>query len=95
VARYLKGGSSPLAVQEPPTTRMSRAQPRGKGQKSRASGATARSRQDGRGRIRVGDPADLAILDGDPLAVPDGVFASMPAATLVAAKFTYDGSSFL
>jgi predicted amidohydrolase YtcJ len=61
---------------------------------TRQEALTASTR--GRGRIRVGDPADLAILDGDPLAVPDGVFARMPvAATLVAGKFTYDGSSFL
>jgi predicted amidohydrolase YtcJ len=46
----------------------------------------------GRRRIRVGDPADLAVLDADPLAVPDAVFAAMPvAATLLAGRFTYDG----
>ena len=46
----------------------------------------------GRSRIRVGDPADLVVLDADPLAVPDAVFAAMPvAATLVAGRFTYDG----
>ena len=45
----------------------------------------------GRGRIRVGDPADIAVLDGDPLKVPDDVFKSMPvAATLVAGRFTHD-----
>lgn len=47
----------------------------------------------GRGRIRVGEAADIAVLDGDPLAVPDSVFAEMPvAATLVAGRFTYRGS---
>jgi predicted amidohydrolase YtcJ len=46
----------------------------------------------GRGRIRVGEAADIAVLDGDPLAVPDSVFAEMPvAATLVAGRFTYRG----
>lgn len=46
----------------------------------------------GRRRIRVGDPADFAVLDADPLAVPDAVFAAMPvAATLLAGRFTYDG----
>ena len=46
----------------------------------------------GRSSIRVGDPADLVVLDADPLAVPDAVFAAMPvAATLVAGRFTYDG----
>ena len=51
---------------------------------------TASSR--GRGRIGVGDPADLAVLEGDPLAVSDIVFAAMPvAATLVAGRFTFRG----
>jgi len=46
----------------------------------------------GRGRIRAGDAADIAVLDGDPLAVPDAVFAQMPvAATLVAGRFTHRG----
>ncbi|WP_427135554.1 amidohydrolase family protein [Pseudarthrobacter sp. S9] len=46
----------------------------------------------GRARIRVGDPADLAVLGGDPLAVSDAAFAAMPvAATLVAWRFTHDG----
>ncbi|WP_286187465.1 amidohydrolase family protein [Arthrobacter sp. AK04] len=45
----------------------------------------------GRSRVREGDPADLVLLDADPLAAPDGVFAEMPvAATLVAGRFTYD-----
>ncbi|WP_461164288.1 amidohydrolase [Arthrobacter sp. R4-81] len=46
----------------------------------------------GRKRIQVGDRADIAILDGDPLAVPDDVFARMPvAATVVGGRFTYNG----
>ncbi|TPV49671.1 amidohydrolase family protein [Pseudarthrobacter phenanthrenivorans] len=48
----------------------------------------------GRGRsgFRVGDAADLVLLDADPLAVPDDVFAAMPvAATLLGGRFTYDG----
>jgi len=49
----------------------------------------------GRRGIRVGDPADIAVLDDDPLGVPDEVFASMPvAATLVAGRFTHDGGGF-
>ena len=48
----------------------------------------------GRGRIRTGDAADIAVLDGDPLLVPDAVFAQMPvAATLVAGRFTHRGPS--
>ncbi|MDV8149891.1 amidohydrolase [Arthrobacter sp. B10-11] len=48
----------------------------------------------GRRRIEVGDPADIAVLDDDPLRVSDEVFASMPvAATLVAGRFTYGGGS--
>jgi predicted amidohydrolase YtcJ len=44
----------------------------------------------GRRRLQAGDPADIAVLDGDPLAVPDAVFAEMPvAATLVAGRFTH------
>ena len=46
----------------------------------------------GRHRISVGDPADVVVLDADPLAVPDAEFASMPvAATLVAGRFTHGG----
>lgn len=46
----------------------------------------------GRGSVRAGDPADLVVLDGDPLAVSDAVFAAMPvAATLVAGRFTFRG----
>jgi predicted amidohydrolase YtcJ len=57
---------------------------------SRAQALASSAR--GRRRIRVGDPADFAVLDADPLAVPDAVFAAMPvAATLLAGRFTYDG----
>ena len=46
----------------------------------------------GRRRIGVGDPADVVVLDADPLAVSDAEFAAMPvAATLVAGRFTYRG----
>ncbi|MFJ6078943.1 amidohydrolase family protein [Pseudarthrobacter sp. NPDC092419] len=42
--------------------------------------------------VRAGDPADLVLLDTDPLTAPDSQFAAMPvAATLVAGRFTYDG----
>lgn len=45
----------------------------------------------GRSRIRVGDPADLVVLEADPLAVSDAEFAAMPVkATLLAGRFTYD-----
>lgn len=55
---------------------------------TRVEALTASTR--GRGSIRVGDAADLAVLDGDPLTVPDSVFAAMPvAATLVAGRFTH------
>ena len=46
----------------------------------------------GRSRIRVGDAADLVMLDADPLTVSDAEFAALPvAATLLAGRFTYDG----
>jgi predicted amidohydrolase YtcJ len=45
----------------------------------------------GRGRIGVGDPADLVVLDADPFSVPDAGLAAMPvAATLLAGRFTFD-----
>lgn len=57
---------------------------------TRQEALTASTR--GRGTVRAGDPADLAVLDGDPLGVPDAVFAAMPvAATLVAGRFTHCG----
>jgi predicted amidohydrolase YtcJ len=44
----------------------------------------------GRRRISVGDPADVVVLDADPLAVSDAEFAAIPvAATLVAGRFTH------
>ncbi|HET6270964.1 MAG TPA: hypothetical protein VFE00_12930 [Arthrobacter sp.] len=40
----------------------------------------------------TGEPADVAVLDGDPLAVADAVFASMPvAATMLAGQLTFGG----
>ncbi len=46
----------------------------------------------GRVRLRVGDRADIAVLDADPLTVSDAEFAAMPvAATLVAGRFTHSG----
>ncbi|MET3919559.1 amidohydrolase family protein [Arthrobacter sp. UYEF20] len=57
---------------------------------TRTEALTASTR--GRGRIRLGDPADLAVLDGDPFDVSDAAFAAMPvAATLVAGRFTHGG----
>lgn len=59
---------------------------------TRQEALTASAR--GRDRIREGDPADIAVLDTDPLAVPDEVFAAMPvAATLVSGRFTYDAGA--
>lgn len=46
----------------------------------------------GRSRISVGDPADVVVLDADPLAASDAEFAAMPvAATLAAGRLTYRG----
>lgn len=46
----------------------------------------------GRGAVRVGDAADLVLLDADPLSVPDRDLAAMPvAATLLGGRFTYEG----
>ncbi|WP_230007310.1 amidohydrolase [Microbacterium sp. Bi128] len=57
---------------------------------TRQEALTASTR--GRGRLRVGDPADIAVLDADPLTVSDADFAAMPvAATLVGGRFTYGG----
>jgi predicted amidohydrolase YtcJ len=57
---------------------------------TRQEALTASTR--GRGRLRVGDPADIAVLDGDPFTVSDAEFAAMPvAATLVAGRFTHGG----
>jgi predicted amidohydrolase YtcJ len=55
---------------------------------TRQEALTASAR--GRDRIRVGDSADIAVLDSDPFAVSAAVFARMPvAATLVAGKFRH------
>ena len=57
---------------------------------TRQEALTASTR--GRGRLRVGDPADIAVLDADPLTVSDAEFAAMPvAATLMAGRFTHGG----
>lgn len=46
----------------------------------------------GRGSIGVGDPADLVVLDADPLTIGDSDFAAMPvAATMLGGRFTFDG----
>jgi predicted amidohydrolase YtcJ len=91
------GSDAPVAPLEP-WTAMSAATTRA-GQDGRAPWhpEQALTRQEalaastrGRGRIRVGDSADLVVLDGDPLAVADAAFAAMPvAATLVAGRFTF------
>lgn len=45
----------------------------------------------GRGTVRLGDAADLVLLDADPLTVSADEFAAMPvAATLLAGRFTHD-----
>lgn len=54
--------------------------------RSQALAASAR----GRTRLHVGDVADIAILDGDPLTVSDATFERMPvAATLLAGRATH------
>ncbi|TFD59320.1 amidohydrolase [Cryobacterium sp. Hh7] len=59
--------------------------------RSQALAASAR----GRTRLRVGDVADIAILDGDPLTVSDAVFERMPvAATLLAGRVTHGADLF-
>ncbi|MGZ4662743.1 MAG: amidohydrolase [Arthrobacter sp.] len=59
---------------------------------TRAEALAASAR--GRTHIKIGDPADIAVVDGDPLAVPDAVFARMPvAATLVAGRFRHTDPS--
>ncbi|MEE2524603.1 amidohydrolase family protein [Pseudarthrobacter sp. J75] len=46
----------------------------------------------GRGSIGVGDPADLVILDADPLTTPDADVATMPVAgTMLGGRWTFDG----
>jgi predicted amidohydrolase YtcJ len=58
---------------------------------TRQEALTASTR--GCGRLRVGDPADIAVLDGDPLTVSDADLGVMPvAATLVAGRFTHGGT---
>jgi predicted amidohydrolase YtcJ len=40
----------------------------------------------------TGEPADIAVPDGDPLAAADAVLASMPvAATMLAGQLTFGG----
>ena len=98
-ASLLLGSDAPVAPLEPWAAMSAatlRARDDGRGpwhpQESltRAQALLASTR--GRSRVRVGDPADLALLDADPWSAPDPVFAAMPvAATLVAGRFTYDG----
>ncbi|WP_233198289.1 amidohydrolase [Cryobacterium sp. Y50] len=60
---------------------------------TRAQALAASAR--GRTRLRVGDVADIAILDGDPLTVSDAVFERMPvAATLLAGRVTHGADFF-
>ncbi|MBT1001405.1 amidohydrolase family protein [Paenarthrobacter sp. DKR-5] len=59
---------------------------------TRSEALAASSR--GSGRLRPGSPADLAVLDVDPLTAPDDVFGAMPvAATLVAGVFRHRDSA--
>jgi len=93
------GSDAPVAPLEP-WTAMSAATTRARGDgrepwhpeqaltRREALAASAR----GRSRIRVGDPADVVVLEGDPLTVDDAAFAAMPvAATLVAGRFSFGG----
>ncbi len=93
------GSDAPVAALDPWTAMSaatSRARQDGRGPwhaeqaLTRQEALTASTR--GHGRIRVGDAADLAVLDADPLTAPETEFAAMPvAATLVAGRFTYGG----
>ncbi|HEU4667403.1 MAG TPA: amidohydrolase family protein [Arthrobacter sp.] len=98
-ASLLLGSDAPVAPLEP-WLAMSAAAARARGDgrgpwhpreaitREQALAASAR----GRSRVAVGHAADLVLLDGDPLTVPDSVFAAMPvAATLLGGRFTYDG----
>ncbi|MFF2031700.1 amidohydrolase [Arthrobacter sp. NPDC058192] len=99
-ARLALGSDAPVAPLDPWTAMSAataRARQDGRGPwhseqaLTRQEALTASTR--GRGRLRVGDPADIAVLDGDPLAVSDADFAAMPvAATLVAGRFTHGGA---
>lgn len=91
------GSDAPVAPLEP-WTAMSAATTRARGDGrppwhpeqalNRQEALAASSR--GRRRIHVGDPADIVVLDADPLGVSDVEFASMPvAATLLAGRFTH------
>jgi predicted amidohydrolase YtcJ len=98
-ASLLLGSDAPVAPLEPwlaMSAAVSRARGDGRGPwhpqeaitREQALSASAR----GSFRVCAGDAADLVLLDGDPLTVPDGVFAAMPvAATLLGGRFTYDG----
>ncbi len=91
------GSDAPVAALEPWTAMSAattRSRPDGRGPwhpeqaLTRQEALTASTR--GRGTVRAGDPADLAVLDVDPLAVSDAEFAAMPvAATVVAGRFTF------
>lgn len=91
------GSDAPVAALEPWTAMSAattRSRPDGRGPwhpeqaLTRQEALTASTR--GRGTVRAGDPADLAVLDVDPLAVSDAEFAAMPVvATLVAGRFTF------
>ncbi|MFF2246745.1 amidohydrolase [Arthrobacter sp. NPDC058130] len=96
-ARLALGSDAPVAPLDPWTAMSAataRARQDGRGPwhaeqaLTRQEALTASTR--GRGRIRVGDPADIAVLDGDPRKVSDAEFAAMPvSATLVAGRFTH------
>ena len=98
-ARLALGSDAPVAPLDPWTAMSAataRARQDGRGPwhaeqaLTRHEALTASTR--GRGRIRVGDPADLAVLDVDPLTASEAEFAAMPvAATLIAGRFTFGG----
>ncbi|MDJ0350645.1 amidohydrolase family protein [Cryobacterium sp. PH29-G1] len=91
------GSDAPVAPLDPFTAMSaasSRARSDGRGPwrpdqvitRQQALAASAR----GRTRLRVGDVADIAVLDGDPLTVSDATFERMPvAATLLAGRATH------
>ncbi|CAN7178772.1 amidohydrolase family protein [Pseudarthrobacter oxydans] len=98
-ASLLLGSDAPVAPLDPwaaMAAATARARDDGRGpwhpQEAITRGQALLASSRGRSQVRVGDPADLVLLDADPLAAPDAVFAAMPvAATLVAGRFTYDG----
>jgi len=96
-ARLALGSDAPVAALDPwlaMSAATARAREDGRGpwhpEQALTRGEALLASTRGRSRIRAGDVADVAVLDADPLAVSDAVFAGMPvAATLLAGQFTF------